>query len=1372
MLAGGPALSFAQRTSDYGVHSDYAVVQWTVLNGLPNNTVTDLLVASDGYLWLTTNDGLVRFDGSNFTVFNVTNTPQLPSNRFVSLVEEPTGYLWIESEQGDLALYHDGQFTGFKDKIPRNLWKSHVPVSANAAADTVLLGTEAGLARYVEDHLEPYRRDVIAGPVQTMARDADGRLWIYTLGSGLHRFEPDGSVRQIHLPIRPEDSRYIRVVPDASGRMWVQLDGVIFRIDGDQVETVHTGEFNAFTLESDGAGGIWISSREEGWWHHEASGRSTLYPKSTDDQWAENILVDPEGQRWEVENRYQYTWQQNQGHRFLSVGKKNVFTLQNDRFEKMRFDQHGNLWIATRFHGLFRIRRSFLRTLSVEEGLPDKEVYPILEDRNGSIWIGTFGQGLARFDTAMQATVFEPWEQLNAAHILSLHEDHRGNIWVGHISGMCRMVERGCEDVVLPSADYALNIRAMFEDQQNRFWVGTEGGLFVGQPEDAAFTWSRISQHWVRVIIEARDGTLFFGTNGDGLLSYDKETGDVQPVAAAQGLPSTRIRDLYEDTDGYLWIALEDRGLCRLDQRDQAAAPEPLLACIDSHAGLYQSGLHRIIEDDDGRFWFNTNSGIFWVERAMLNAYFAGEIPSVTSVSYTEADGMRHREGNGGMQPAGIKARDGRLWFPTQDGVVIIDPTEVPPTNAPVVVLETVQVSDQMRHVTPSLTLQATERDVAFRYAALEFNRPEDVRFQYWLEGYDATWRDGGTERVAAYTNLSPGDYTFQVRAGVGGTWGNIASMTVVSTPFFWEAIWFRLLMGLLVLVIGAGLYASRVRQLKAREAELEHAVAERTEQLAEKAAELEQANARKSHFLANLSHEFRTPLTLTFGPLDDLLNGRFKVEAAARPHLERARRNGGRLLLLINQLLDLSRLDAGALRLQTRRHDLAQHLRQMAALFGSFAQTHTIDFTTNLPDHAFHVYDADKIEKVIVNLLSNAFKFTPAGGKVSLLLTAEADGAMRVVVADTGPGIPEAHLKHLFDRFYQVESASTRSHEGTGIGLALVKELVDLHDGTIEVESTVGFGTRFTVRLPRLAAPPLPETSAVPAAASTAQTGASYAIVAAVPTTAPLPETPETAPDEATVVLVVDDNADMRAYIRSHLEQHFTIVEAENGRAGMERAIDVVPDLILSDVMMPEMDGLEACAALKADVRTSHIPVVLLTAKAEVDHRIEGFEHGADAYLPKPFNAEELQVRVRTMIAERQRLRARFVAMAGDGEPTAASATQALPPHEAAFLAEVEAIIKTHLSDAPFSVELLAEALLMSRRQLFRKLRALTEETPAAMIRRLRLEHAAVLLRDGELSVKEVAVAVGFSSQASFGRLFRETYGVPPSRYGEAASS
>ncbi len=545
----------------------------------------------------------------------------------------------------------------------------------------------------------------------------------------------------------------------------------------------------------------------------------------------------------------------------------------------------------------------------------------------------------------------------------------------------------------------------------------------------------------------------------------------------------------------------------------------------------------------------------------------------------------------------------------------------------------------------------------------------------------------------------------------------------------------------------------------------------------AERAMDLRRTNEFQSRFLANISHEFRTPLTLTFGPINDLLDGQYQVEEAALPHLERARRNGQRLLRLINQLLELSGLNAGALHLEARRGDLARHLREIAVLFQDVARQRGLHFRIHLPkEPLWHVFDEDKIEKVVVNLLSNAVKFTPPGGTVTLSLRHDAEGTARIAVADTGLGIDEVHLPHLFDRFYQVERTETRAYEGSGIGLALVEELVKLHGGHITVESEPGTGSTFTTYLPLLggtedqrAALPEPSVSHGGDGHTTSRANREYThhldlVAQATEATASEPTSPVPA-EEATVVLVVEDNADMRAYIRSHLEHDYTIVEATNGRVGLEQAQQWIPDLVLSDVMMPEVDGLALTDALKADLRTSHIPVVLLTAKAEVEHRIAGFKSGADAYLPKPFDAAELRVRVRVLLEERQRLRMLFSQQEAAQQEQAASALPAMPANEQAFLNEVKEQITHHLSNAAFGVDDLADALHLSRRQLLRKLKALTDESPGALLRRMRLEQALVLLREG-VSAKEVAHAVGFRSYSAFWGAFNKVYGTSPTSY------
>lgn len=1351
----------AQKVPEYHINSDYTVRHWSVLDGLPSNAIEVLIQTSDGYLWLGTNDGLARFDGHSFQNFNVINTPELGSNRITRLQEAPAGHLWIADESGGLSLLYNNTFI----RLPVNTGGPTSNSFVYAEEDTVWVESKDGLWRYVSGKLERYRPDLFDSEVTAVQRDGEGRLWVGTLRDGLYCLS--GTRVIWHF----EEAVILDLLLDTRDRIWVDAGGRILRVDEGQLEVVHDqGEFGMEYM--DHLGNIWINADQEGWWRHAPSDERMLIPLPPILTVADRLVEGMQGVQW----RHGSTGTRGVEENMLFRNDTFVFGIE-DYISTTLPDRQGNVWIGAWRNGLYQIQPALIHTYGEEVGIPYKSIYPVLEDRTGNIWLGTFGRGLVRLDTLGSSHAFLPEETGAPEIVRSLYEDHAGTIWAGGYGFTCWIEEDQCRSDLLPDI---VNVDAlvMYEDVRRRFWIGGNKGLVVREQVGTVQSWRQTSiKSPVRVILETSTGDLLFGTNGDGLFRYTASD-SFEVFIDDNDLPSNRITDLYEDHTGAIWIAFESHGLCRLtpsvESEQQDSLFEDNLHCLDSSNGLYQSGLHRIIEDDFGRFWFGTKHGIFWVEIELLNAFLDGDLSSVPSVSYTEVDGMRRREVNGGMQPAGTKARDGRLWFPTEDGVVVIDPANVSVLNAPAVQLEEIQVDGDVRFPETDMQLAAAERDISFHYSANEFQRADDVRFQYYLENYDTSWHDGGKIRQASYTNLPPGTYTFHVRAGLGGEWSKPASIQIKRSPYFWQTIWFYGLTSILSVFVGYAFYAMRVRGLKMHEIELEGLVAERT-------TELREANEIKSRFLANISHEFRTPLTLTFGPLDDALSGRFNTFNEARPYFESARRNGSRLLRLINQLLDLSKLDAGAHLLQTHRFDLAQHLYQIAALFESFAETKGVSFSLKISETpVLFVYDADKLEKVIINLLSNAFKFTSSGEKVSLMLEEMTEG-ISIVIADTGRGIPEKDLPLLFNRFFQVDDSATRIHEGTGIGLALAKELIELHEGQIEVESTEGFGARFIIQLPTSEPQtPNPQTlkpSSDPTFIET--TLQDLGIPTQIPQylTPPNPNTPKLQHPNTPLplLLVIEDNPDMRMYIRGHLGHTFTVLEAENGREGLAQAFESIPDLILSDVMMPEMDGLEVCAAIKADERTSHIPVVLLTARAQVEHRIAGYESGADAYLPKPFNAQELQVRVRTLIEERRRIRESFAASADYNSPVPESDNgvikeePVLPPQEAAFLKKMEAIIKEQLGNSQFGLDQMAEEAMMSRRQLQRKMQALTNEGPTVMLRRMRLSRAAELLKSNNISVKEVCFEVGFKSKSSFARTFRETYGMSPSEYQQA---
>lgn len=549
----------------------------------------------------------------------------------------------------------------------------------------------------------------------------------------------------------------------------------------------------------------------------------------------------------------------------------------------------------------------------------------------------------------------------------------------------------------------------------------------------------------------------------------------------------------------------------------------------------------------------------------------------------------------------------------------------------------------------------------------------------------------------------------------------------------------------LIILLAGAFQYFRTRQRTKQREAELtaqlEHAEAEKLREL----------NQVKSAFFANISHEFRTPLTLINSPLEQMIAGNFKGDV--QKYYRIMLRNGRRLLELVNQLLDLSKLESGKLQLQVSEGDLRQLVNAMAGSFESLAVRQQIDLKLLMPETPLSgFFDRDKIEKILGNLLSNAFKFTGEGGRILVSLKATGPQA-EIRVTDTGPGIPADHLPHLFERFYYTTQSEVQS--GSGLGLALTKELVDLHLGTIEVDSQEGRGTTFTVVIP------IGKNAFSPSEVSAYKQTPTVSASSAIPPyrEAPKPMTEVFSPAGKQVILLVEDNADVRTFIHEQLEGPYRILEAGNGREGLEMAMVHTPDLVITDVMMPEMDGMEFCRRIKGEEKTSHIPVVMLTAKAEQTDKIEGLELGADDYLAKPFDARELQVRVANLLSQRLKLQERFRKTL-----SFASAPVEAESMDAVFLGRVRYAVEANLDDEGFGVVELGQAVGMSRSQLHRKLSALTGFSPNEIIRNMRLEKARKLLEQKAGTAAEIAYNCGFSSPAYFTKCFKEYFGILPS--------
>nr|MDQ2769926.1 response regulator [Bacteroidota bacterium] len=826
----------------------------------------------------------------------------------------------------------------------------------------------------------------------------------------------------------------------------------------------------------------------------------------------------------------------------------------------------------------------------------------------------------------------------------------------------------------LPGDAGSQYVRCLYRDRRGDYWVGTENGAARYSPGPAHWTFFNqtpglAGRHVVSMAEDGR-GRVWLATSGHGVAVFDPATSRFKFITTAEGLPSDVLWQVFADRAGGIWLASDDQGLLRAD-----LAYDTFARVGGQPAGL---SVGSISEDEAGQLWLGTigrgvlryspASGRFQgfgpeVGLQSSNPYFvqcdsAGRVWVGTNrgldcfdprrgqtSSYGVAEGFLGQEAN---QNAVRLGRAGQLWVGTVNGLVQYDPARARANRmAPLTRISGLRLFLRDTAVAPGLRLPATLNHLTFDYVGTSLTHPEKVRYQYRLLGFEDDWAGPLTATSATYTNLGPGSYTFEVRAAnEDGLWSaRPAQFALTIRPPWWRTWWAY---GACLLAFGLTLYG--VRSLtRGRERD-------RAERQLEQQAltHLQDMDRVKTNFFTNVSHELRTPLTLILGPAEEL------ATEAADPGVRRQGslmlRNARKLLALINQLLDLSKLEAGALRLLPTAGDAGLAARQVVAAFSSLAESRRILLRCAAPATPVSlVFDAAKLDEILTNLVANALRFTPAGGFVTVTVLEALPmpdapaGSVVIAVRDTGSGIDAADLPHLFDRFYQAgNAADTMQRTGTGIGLALVRELVALHGGTVSVASQPGEGATFTVRLPRGLRPVAP--TAVPASPDTATT-ALYALAAS--TLAPadseaavplLAEGAAVEMAEADVVLIIEDNADVREFIRATLAPAgYRLLLAEDGAAGVVLARAEVPDLVVTDLMMPGLNGYEVCAALKTDPATSHVPVVLLTARSGDEAKLEGLETGADAFLAKPFNPRELRAQVRNLLALRQRLHARL---------------------------------------------------------------------------------------------------------------------------------
>jgi signal transduction histidine kinase/DNA-binding response OmpR family regulator/ligand-binding sensor domain-containing protein len=1297
-LAAAPAMG--QRAPGFRVDT------WSSEDGLPSTAFTALVQAADGYLWMATGGNLVRFDGFEFRVFNAATHPVI-RDRVNRLYVGIGDTLWIGLDDGTILSMAKGNFA----ELGRLPHRQHTGIVQDRNGTLLVVGFSQAL-RWTGTTFEPLQLpdgwQLVRGQPPAR-RDAAGDAWLKGLDGSLLRVrdgigEPAGRSETNRVVMQPSRGSILRV--RRSGSVGEVLDGA------GRVLATYDWDPDILPILVDRNGRLWAG----------AAARVIVYEPGRTGPIAQVDLED------------------------------------RAVFGGMLEDRAGNIWLANA--GLVRIQEMAFSNVTRDPTLTGlgRQLRTLTRGPDGTVLAELNGPAVVQFAGGVVVPV--------DTGLAGAWADERGTMWI-HRAGRLAGRRPGRPDLVMPRLARAGGL--MIADDPSRpgtLWYAGDDRLYHADPY--AEGGPRIIDSVVvgalprNLAVDPR-GMVWMATMDDErtqqLVRY--AGGEVSRWSRRDGMPASEVRALHLDRDGSVWLGLYGGGLVRFVNEQFRA--------LGAEQGLAENVVSCILDDNLGNLWLSGNRGVHRVRRDDAIAFFEGRVPRVHGVSYGRRDGIADPETSGSSC-----ARDGagRLWFPTFGGGAVVDPAHALALDSTPPVAHVLGIRTAGDTLLPaSITrLPLGQRRLAFSYTAIGLRNPAALRFEYRLDGVDDEWIHAGASRIATYNDVGPGTHVFRVRAvNGGGTWSAAdAALSFTVPPYFHETIpFYVLLTGMLA--FGAHLlWRARTVQLHRRQAELRAMVEARTADLGRtltvvenQASQLRSLDEAKSRFFANVSHEFRTPLSLIMGPLEDLRDGRSgALNDTARRKLGTILANSQRLSQLVEQLLDVARLESGTLTLRAEVRDVVPQLRRIAESFASLAERRGISFRVAVPAGGLRVrHDPDQLEKIVGNLSGNALKFTPPGGLVELRAAREGDWAV-IEVEDTGPGIAAEHQERIFERFYQADDSSRRAHEGTGIGLALAKELVELHGGTLAVRSAEGEGSTFTVRLPlatgeatvrnqETVAPDDPVVSA-PAmleAAATAATAGSR--------------------DDVTTVLVAEDNEELLEYLAEHLRDQYRVITAANGARALALARERVPDLVVSDVMMPELDGQSLCEAIKADPEIDFIPVILLTAKASRESRLAGLEGGADDYLAKPVDMRELLVRAANLITSRRRLRERF--------QSERRALPTLPPPPSAapldagsdaFIRKLYAAMAEHVGDEAFSVDSLAAAVDMSRSTLYRRLEALTGKSPMEVLWDYRLQQAAQWLRETDANVSEIAYGVGFKSVPHFCARFRERFGLSPSAY------
>lgn len=1045
--------------------------------------------------------------------------------------------------------------------------------------------------------------------------------------------------------------------------------------------------------------------------------------------------------------------------------------------------------------------------LNEDSGLTHNSIrYQFVDEQNG-LWIATYN-GISRVEIATPYTIFDFRRRVEA--VVNDILRYRGKLYISTLNGIFYLIKdnewfvksvfKHFDDGPSDPTDLLTADGSLFAASISGVYQIVENEVVNRFPYPArSLYYSVINPN--RIYIGLNDGLAFLKKiNGEWI-----EGGDIEGIEG-------EISNIVEDKNGNLWLESPD-GIWLVDFKAGKDGKQyyPLLNHFRVNIKLPEGSPHLFRIDGEpvfeisGKLYsYNSELDSIMVDKRLINLF---EVPGKIYPKFEDDDGniwmfvqfnpesqqlsraVALKKPDGTFQIKRIKDRritqnvsavmypedNGIIWYGGQDGLIRHNLNVTYRTNKEynALIRQVTLNGDSLIYggggtLGHEVLLNYNSNNLRFEFAAPSFTHETATKYQFILVGFDEGWSNWTSETQKDYTNIPFGTYHFKVRAK--NIYDNISNAAVFTFEVLrpWYRTWWAYILYLLgVFGLMAGMVKWRFRHLESEKEALENLVAERTFVVEQQAAELKTLDDAKSRFFTNITHEFRTPLTLILGEITQLKKNKLPL-TARRPIYQIMERNGKQLLTLVNQLLDISTIEAGTMKLKAVNTDLIAFLKPIAAAYDSLAESKNTSFTFEHSEEHIPVYiDTDKMQKVIHNLLSNAFKFTDVNGIIKLRVVANHNGETeyaRIEIEDNGPGIDYEKQQHIFDRFYQADDTATRQQEGTGIGLALAKELTELHGGEIGLESIPGKGCIFTVSFPiGKNYPPDNEIVERPMAVDGTEKETNLADYGLQPQ--PENDSRVKEPRKQNVdkpcILVVEDNADMQTFICEIIASKYRFAKASNGLEGWDKAVEEIPDLIISDVMMPKMDGLSLCRKIKKDERTSHIPIVLLTAKAGKESKMEGLETQADDYITKPFDADELLVLLHNRIEQRKKLRERF-----SKEVTLQPKDIAITSADEQFLQNAMEIVETNMADFDFTVETFVEQMNLGHTQVNRKLKALTDLTPVQFIRFIRLKRAAQKIAKEEDTISQIAYSVGFNNLSYFSKSFRKQFGQNPSEY------